>query len=202
MDEYQLEFSTDFGRSFQNCPACQKELIASAQECLSCGVVITRVQDRQYLKNKQNTVGAIDHLSVGEIKQLDRRWKQVVVNYHDHQEHYNFINHCQRVGALPFAVHHYTQMLEVDSEDDIAELMRRQVLSRLTVKLETSKPVAPALAEIQPLLFVVLRWISALLLFTATAFITIGLLAPNQKNLVGLGVAFMALAYIAYSYRK
>ncbi len=201
MDEYQMEFETDFGQSYHNCPACGKELVVDKDECFSCGVVVSRLKDRLYQRKNQDQIGGIEHLSVGELKQLDRRWKQVVVNYHDQNAHHDFISYCQRIGALPFAVHHYTKMLDIDKEDDIAELMRKQALSRLTFQFATAQNTQKP-EEIVPRAFTFLKWIGALLLFLGAAFIVIGLLTPNAKNLVGLGAALCSLAVMTFLYRR
>ena len=47
MDEYQMEFSTGFGESFKDCPACGKEMVAGHSECFSCGVVVDRFRQSQ-----------------------------------------------------------------------------------------------------------------------------------------------------------
>jgi len=201
MDEYQMEFETDLGQSYHNCPACGKELAVKKDECFSCGVVFSKVKDRIYQQTTHDQIGGIDHLSVGELKQLDRRWKQVVVNYHDQTAHHDFINYCQRCGSLPFAVYHYTKMLDIDKEDDIAEIMRKQSLSRLTFQFATAVD-SKKTKETIPRAFAILKLIAALLLFMGTAFILVGFFTPNAKNLVGLGAALSSVAMATFLYRR
>jgi len=200
MDEYQMEFATGFGESYQNCPACAKEMVSGHNECFSCGVVVDRFQDRMNLTATKQSIGGIDHLTAIDIKKLDKKWKQVVVNYHDQNGHQDFISHCQKNGALPFAVHHYSLMLEIDKEDDIAQVMRRQSLSRLTVAMTTaeSQPTEPLALRIDTFI----KWSNWMGLFLSSVCITAGILIPTARNLIGLGVAFLTLFVALYLYRR
>ncbi len=200
MDEYQLEFSTGFGESFKDCPACGKEMIAGHSECFNCGVVVDRFQNRVSETSRKENIGGIDHLTPIDIKKLDRKWKQVIVNYHDHQGHMEFLNVCQETGALPFAVYHYSKMVEIDKEDDIAHLMRKQALSRLTVQIETV-PTVDNEINITPL-DIMIKWATWVGLFMSTACVVAGLLIPQARNLVGLGAAFMVLFFALLLYRR
>lgn len=202
MDEYQMEFATGFGESFKDCPACGKEMVSGHSECFSCGVVVDRFNAKSNLINTHEAIGGIDHLTPIDLKKLDKKWKQVVINYHDQNGHHDFIKICQDNGALPFAVYHYTKMLEIDKEDDIAQLMRRQALSRLSVsmttsgtKVEDSKPVYRAVD-------IFIKWINWLGLFLSSACITAGVLIPNARNLVGLGVAALTIFIALLLYRR
>jgi hypothetical protein len=202
MDEYQMEFSTGFGESFKDCPACGKEMVAGHSECFSCGTVIDRFQTRKLLQQSHESIGGIDHLTSIDLKKLDKKWKQVVVNYHDQKGHHDFIQMCQDNGALPFAVFHYSKMLEIDKEDDIAQIMRRQTLSRLTVMTEPSgepqldrKPVLQAVE-------VMIKWANWIGILLSTSCVTAGLMIPNSRNLVGLGVAALTLFVSLLIYRR
>ena len=201
MDEYQLEFATGFGESYQNCPACHKEMVAGHNECFSCGLVVSRFEDRQALDSSKNTIGGIEHLTSSDIKRLDKSWKQVVVNYHDQESHQEFIKTCQAQGAIPFAVYHYTKMLEIDKEDDIAQIMRRQALSRLAVNFETA-PEEQLTLPANSRLGVLLKWFNWIGLFLSSACIMAGAIMPDAKNLVGLGVAFLTMFVALYMYRR
>lgn len=200
MDEYQMEFATGFGESYHSCPACGKEMVAGHSECFSCGVVVNKFESRRLLSTTINAIGGIEHLTETDLKRLDRKWKQVVVNYHDQKGHQEFIQMSQESGALPFAVHHYTQMLEIDGEDDIAHLMRRQSLSRLTVHFETPK-MPPRQIGNNRLEFLLksINWIG---LFIGSFFVVAGEILPDSKNLVGLGVACLALFGALHLYRR
>lgn len=200
MDGYQMELASGFGESYQNCPACSREMIEGHNECFSCGVIVSRFHEKQNLKNSKEAVGGIDHLTGSDIKRLDKAWKQVVVNYHDQESHYKFIKTCQSQGAIPFAVYHYSKMLEIDKEDDIAALMRRQALSRLSVRFEisTHKDSKPILSKTHTFL----KWFNWMGLFLSSGCIVAGIIMPGAKNLVGLGVAFLTLFVALQIYRR
>lgn len=202
MDEYQMEFSTGFGESFKDCPACGKEMIAGHSECFSCGVVVDRFKTRELMTQTHDAIGGIDHLTPIDLKKLDKKWKQVVVNYHDQKGHQDFIGLCQQNGALPFAVYHYSKMLEIDKEDDIAQLMRRQALTRLSVPMTPSgestldqKPVFSAVD-------IMIKWAIWIGIIMCTSCIVAGLMIPNSRNLVGLGVAALTLFIALSIYRR
>lgn len=204
MDEYQMEFATGFGESYHNCPACGKEMVAGNSECFSCGVIVNKFETRKSTNSTINSIGGIDHLTETDLKRLDRKWKLVVVNYNDQRGHQEFISLCQEVGAIPFAVHHYTQMLEIDREDDIAHLMRRQSLSRLTVQFEIAKTPVKGLSKEKAFfgLDFYLKWINWIGLFIGSFFVVAGQILPDSKNLVGLGVASLALFVALHIYRR
>ena len=202
MDEYQLEFSTGFGESFKDCPACGKEMIAGHSECFSCGVVVDRFKTRELLTNNHESIGGIDHLTPIDLKKMDKKWKQVVVNYHDQKGHQDFIKLCQENGALPFAVYHYTKMLEIDKEDDIAQLMRRQALSRLTVNITTTGETTLVQKHAFTAIDIMIKWANWIGIILSTSCIMAGLLLPNSRNLVGLGVAGLTLFIAMLLYRR
>ncbi len=200
MDEYQMEFATGFGESYQNCPACGKEMVAGHSECFSCGVVVQKFEDRTKLNSTKQAIGGIDHLTDSDIKKLDKKWKQVVVNYNDQDEHQNFIKVCQENGALPFAVHHYSRMLEIDREDDIAEVMRKQALSRLTIQALPAPSNDSAIKEL-PIDFITktILWGA---LFVSLSLILVGFFNPAARNLIGLGFSFMLMFIALLLYRR
>jgi ribosomal protein S27AE len=200
MDEYQMEFATGFGESYQNCPACGKEMVAGHSECFSCGVVVQKFEDRTKLNSTKQAIGGIDHLTDLDIKKLDKKWKQVVVNYNDQDEHQNFIKVCQENGALPFAVHHYSRMLEIDREDDIAEVMRKQALSRLTIQALPAPSNETAIKEL-PIDFITktILWGA---LFVSLSLILVGFFNPAARNLIGLGFSFMLMFIALLLYRR
>lgn len=200
MDEYQMEFATGFGESYQNCPACEKEMVAGHSECFSCGVVVQKFEDRTRLNSTKQTIGGIDHLTDLDLKKLDKKWKQVVVNYNDQEEHQSFIKVCQENGALPFAVHHYSKMLEIDREDDIAEVMRKQALSRLTIQALPDQSNDSAIKDL-PIDFITktILWGA---LFVSLSLILVGFFNPAARNLIGLGFSFMLMFIALLLYRR
>lgn len=200
MDEYQMEFATGFGESYLNCPACGKEMISGHSECFSCGVVVDRFQDRLNTQKTKSDIGGIDHLSSHDLKRLDKRWKQVVVNYHDQKNHQDFISFCQKNRALPFASYHYSKMLEIDKADDIAIVMRRQVLTLLSVPFETL-PTSENKKDFYRV-DIFLKWFNWVGLVLSASCVVAGLLMPQARNLIGLGAAVLCLFVALYYYRR
>ena len=117
----------------EDCPSCGVELVPKQKECFSCGVVFASFAKFQFEKIIKQKVGGIDHLTQGTLQQLDLLWKKIVVNYHDQESHQAFLRRCFVESAIPFAVHCYTRMLDIDKEDDLAITMRRQALQMLAL---------------------------------------------------------------------
>lgn len=202
MDEYQLEFANGLGESYQNCPACGKEMIPEHDECFACGVVIGHYQERLKLSTTRNEVGGIDHLENHELKTLDKKWRQVVLNYNDSAQHMSFIQHCHEIKALPFAVHQYTQLIQLSADDDIAITMRNRTLSLISVGFVSSPEGGrPSLVMSQGLKFA-LKWVNIMGFLFSSACVVVGLTVPDAKNMIGLGVAFLMLFVALSIYRK
>lgn len=202
MDEYQMEFVTGLGESYQNCPACGKEMIPEHDECFACGVVVGRYQERLKYTTTRSEVGGIEHLDNHQLKDLDKKWKQVVLNYHDSSEHMTFIQLCQKKKALPFAIHQYTELLKINPEDDIASVMRRRALSFLSVNFVTDKLPTKQGIDLSLGLALALKWINWLGFLFSSACIVVGLTVPDARNLIGLGAAFLSLFVALFVYRK
>ena len=183
-----------------NCPSCGQEVAQKQAECFSCGIVFSSYAKFQFDKQLKEKVGGIDHLSVTNIKALERAWKQVVVNYHDKNEHQNFLQKCFKEKALPYAVHFYSRMLEIDVDDDIAQMMRRQALSMMTTSLSygESEGVSSEFQKKTP----VMKWSIYIGLCLSLICVSAGLFLPNARNLIGLGVSFLAIFGFLYFYRR
>ena len=183
-----------------HCPSCNREVVKDQAECFSCGIVFSSYDKFQFEKDMKAKVGGIDHLSVTNIKTLEKMWKKVVVNYHDKVEHQSFLQHCFKEKALPYAVHFYSRMLEIDAHDDIASLMRRQALSMITTSLSTLETVEGE-SEFQrktP----VMKWAITMGICCSLACIVVGLFSPIARNLIGLGASFLAIFTFLYYYRR
>ena len=120
-----------------HCPSCNREVVKDQAECFSCGIVFSSYDKFQFEKDMKAKVGGIDHLSVTNIKTLEKMWKKVVVNYHDKVEHQSFLQHCFKEKALPYAVHFYSRMLEIDAHDDIDVDCRDRQTSQLNIGISS-----------------------------------------------------------------
>ena len=93
-------------------------------------------------------------------------------------------------------------MLEIDKEDDIAHLMRRQVLSRLSINMTPSTESTLDQEPVFTAVDIMIKWANWLGIFLSTTCITAGMLLPNSRNLVGLGVAALTLFIALLMYRR
>ena len=200
MDEYRFEAGSVRAPQTEDCPACGREIISGHSECYSCGIVISHFVERNGIEKTKSEIGGIDHLGRIDLQKLEKMWKQVVVNYHDQQTHHDFLKFCQSKSAIPFAVYQYSKILEIDKDDDIAPVMRRQALSRLTQNFTVVPSAKEKLfAQTQRLI----RWTSVVGFLVGFAFVSNGLVDPSSRNLIGLGVAIMSLnGFLYYSQRR
>ena len=199
MEENQIEFQIEEENS--TCPACGTEMIIDQKECYSCGIVLNPYEKVQFERNLKESIGGLDHLNADKFKALDLLWKKLVVNYHDTQAHHNFMRKCFAEKALPYAVHCYTRMLEIDSEDDIANLMRRQALSMVSVNYQKEKGDSPGAGTEVVERYPILKWINWVGLFSSSFCIVAGMLTPGAQNLIGLGFSFLIIFLGLYIFR-
>ena len=83
--------------------------------------------------------------------------------------------------------------------DDIAQIMRRQALSRLSVHIEAvPEPKFEVFERIENLLRLT-AFVGMVLSFLC---ILTGAFNPAARNLIGLGVAFLCLSIALYIFRR
>ena len=164
------------------CPACGQELVPDTVECFSCGALVARSRELQAWKKTMEQVGGMDHLSQKDFKKLEQMWSALILSYEDKSVHQNFLNICDQLTVLPLATHHYSKLLKMDPEDEIALFMRDQSMSRLTVHLERVRK--------ENSFFRLSRWLRWTYFFglsLSLSCVFAGWVTPGAENLVGLG---------------
>ena len=190
------------GRSIEgvteNCPACQTVCVSGQTECFSCGIVFVQYARFQFEKDIREKIGGLSHLAQSHLEELDTVWKRVVVNYSDRDIHESFVRKCRTETALPFAIHCYSRMMDLDAGDDIAAVMRKRALAMLSVPaMVAPTPKAPIASP--SLLF---KWVNNAGIVLGVFVIGLGTMVPQLQNLVGLGVSFLFLFLVSKVYQK
>jgi hypothetical protein len=111
-----------------SCPSCLEILEGDRETCKACGVVIAQFKRVALEKRLKHTVAGLYHLSSTDCETLEKAWQKVESVYHDTELHNQFIHLCYRYKSMPFAAKKYGNQLEINPQDDIAELMKRRVL--------------------------------------------------------------------------
>ncbi|MCB0377676.1 MAG: hypothetical protein KDD33_04225 [Bdellovibrionales bacterium] len=200
MDEYQIEFEVNSPETPAPCPACGKEMLIGHKECYSCGVIVERFNSIQHERGVKEKVGGIDHLTLEHIKQLEHQWKKLVVNYHDQKAHEEFLGYCFKRQALPYAVHCYSRMMDIDGDDDIASMMRRRAFTMISAPIEgTATPEKKSIVDSR---FPFLKWVNWIGIFFSSFCMVSGMMIPQARNLIGLGASFLVIFIALYIFRR
>ena len=127
----------------EHCPSCLETLPARASECPSCHVVIAHFKRLSVEARMKTTVPALSHLTTNQCEELDLAWRKAEAFYIDSEIHHQFLHICYRHKALSFAVKKYTELLEKNYMDEIADVMRR----RAVVLAQSTFPEKPSAAD-------------------------------------------------------
>ena len=174
------ENSTDL----KKCPKCQAMNPRLMKECIKCQVLFEKVENLP-LDRK-----------LGAIPSLVKAWKDLMMDYENLRKHVAFVDRCEDLQALPFALKKYEALREAQPQDAITQQMFHRVLIRQLKKkaselnwLQKSKSQVAQVSnkvnwdrvrKLAPFVF-------------AAAMIAVGLANPAARNLIGIGAAIIFL---------
>lgn len=159
------------------CPKCFKAVDQASSECPHCGVMIEKVK---------NQLSFIDNLPA-HSPTLAALWKRVLNQYSDEQVHQEFLRACQRERNLAYAGAQYAQMLKLMPADEmtIRRVSEVQALGSVMVPpIDSARKAGknfPRLWQVP--------------LMAAALVMAVGLVLPVFRNMVGVGAAFLFLAF-------
>ena len=160
------------------CPKCATPNPRPQAECYKCGVILA--------KAKQLTAGR---------PSLMRMWQELMQDYTNITKHMAFVNRCEDLQALPFALKRYQSLKEVQPQDSLATQMLNSVLVR-SLSAQTRTWVAhPKFASTRELLKSI-PWHNLLRsspLAFGSVMILVGLLDRGHRNMLGGGVTLLVL---------
>lgn len=110
------------------CPSCLTPVSESAVECSSCNVIISQFKRVSFEKRLKMTIGGLYHLTSYDCEELEKAWTKVESAFYDTEIHHQFMHMCYKMRSLPFAVKKYSDRLETNPGDDVADVMRRRVM--------------------------------------------------------------------------
>ncbi len=157
------------------CPKCEFVNPASIEECLKCSVVFSKVHSQTQFGQK---VFASD-----ELKDL---WELAIDNYEVESAHDNFIRYSHVEGNLEYASQKYNSILSVNPYDDMANAMKKRIISLSAIDMEKS--------AIEPVKSVFRFFnLTTLTVALGLSLILLGYVFPEFKNLMGIGASSLCL---------
>ncbi len=163
------ETSTDL----KKCPKCQAMNPRLMKECIKCQVLFEKVENLP-LDRK-----------LGAIPSLVKAWKDLMMDYENLRKHVAFVDRCEDLQALPFALKKYEALREAQPQDAITQQMFHRVLIRQLKKKASElnwldKVNWTRVRKLAPFVF-------------SAAMIAVGLANPAARNLIGIGAAIIFL---------
>lgn len=190
-DTFQLEDSVDQAEvpELRKCPKCESLNPRLSKECIKCGVIFEKVENLQ----PEDAV-------LGAIPSLVKAWQELLGDYDNLKKHVAFVDRCEDLQALPFALKKYQTLKEAQPQDGLVDKMIHRVLLRkLKRKTDSMSQVQSLLGKIATakefvnsrVNWVRIRKLAPLAL--ALALILIGLSSSSARNMVGVGAAIVFL---------
>lgn len=161
------------------CPSCEAPYRGGDTECKSCGIVFKKFE----LKKSGKVIPPSS-------EELRDAWESVIAAYDDLEVHKIFAGLALREQYLEYALSRYQQVLEVNPTDNIAKDALNRISAMAVARLESKIPVEE---EKKSFLNLPKLRMGTLMLFLCGIVITMGLVIPGARNLVGMGSAFLFL---------
>lgn len=178
-----LEMVSTIGQRQEKCPKCGHSVKSLDRECESCGVIGAKFQALRdhtpYLKVSDSLKGL---------------WKRVLNHYDDERVHHEFLSQCLKENQLRYASLQYKQLKEaVGSDEIVSQMMKKiQTLTQMDFEKSSGKSDSRKKDHSYPQYVRYFRW-EGLLFAVGLAFVLSGLASPVMRNLISIGVVFMAL---------
>jgi len=182
----QLNFHELNPEAIRKCPKCACSNLKSKVECIKCGVIFEK-----YDKSEREG---------GVLPSVARAWSELLQDYNNIAKHMSFVDQCDELMAIPYALKKYEELRELQPFDEIANQMHERVLLKNFAKKSYNQLRSNLSKYPQILIFKDFVWriswarylrISTWLL--PLSFIGWGTFDSQLRNLIGLGVSFLFL---------
>jgi len=172
--------------AIRRCPKCGASNLKSRTECCKCGVIFEKYERFER--------------EGGVLPSLSRAWQGVLQDYNNIAKHMAFVDQCEELQAVPYALKKYEELKEIQPFDQIAIEMHERVMLKNFAK-RSIKKVTLKLAESHQYLLIKsylvsvpwARYFRLLTWILPIGFIVWGLFHSHLRNLIGLGVSFLFL---------
>lgn len=162
----------------KTCPKCAALNAKGSKECRACKAIFAQLEGLP-LDGK-----------LGALPSLVKAWQELMQDYDNLTKHVAFVNRCEDLHAIPFALKKYKDLKEAQPQDHIAQEMVYRVLARRFVSRASQVTEHPsvkiALSQV--------NWrrvgkISPWLI--SAGLIILGFTHPAWKNLAGVGASLL-----------
>jgi hypothetical protein len=189
----ELELEHEIPKEFvRKCPKCGTFNSKAAEECSQCHVILARVEGLP-LEPKS-----------GALPSLMRAWQELLSDYDNVTKHIAFVDRCEDLQAIPFALKKYQSLKEAQPQDEVARKMFEKVWMKSLVhradQMVQASGVMRYLTVLQksPLYLRLLQKVKAVnwprvikmspwVMYTLM--ILVGLTSASLRNLVGIGAS-------------
>lgn len=182
-DTFQLEDSVDQEAmpELRKCPKCSAVNPRMSKECLKCGVIFEKVESVP-----------VSDAALGAIPSLVKAWQDLMSDYDNLKKHVAFVDRCEDLQALPYALKKYQSLKEAQPQDDVAQKMFHQVIMKnLKGRAEQTSAYQALQKGFTKVNWTRIRKLAPLIL--GLMLILVGLGQHSGRNMVGLGAAVIFL---------
>lgn len=162
----------------RNCPKCGSLNVQSAQECSRCHVIFARIKNLP-LDPK-----------IHAFPSLVRMWQELLSDYENIKKHMDFVDRCEDLQAIPFALRKYRDLKEAQPQDSLAQEMYQTVWSRSLQR--TTQSMGEWFSEqtlLQKIPWQALRQAAPYAI--PSLIMIVGIFIPALRNLIGFGAALL-----------
>jgi phage FluMu protein Com len=175
--------------ALKSCPKCAAKNPRLSKECIKCGVIFEKLENLP-LDPK-----------IGALPSLVRMWQDLMRDYENLAKHLEFVDRCEDLEALPFAMSKYQELKSIQPQDSLAEEMFQAVwLKNFRHRAEKIPGMRRLLDRTEGAwqkAVQALPW-ARILRFSpyvvSSMMILVGLINQGSRNLVGTGSALLFLS--------
>jgi hypothetical protein len=180
----QLQFAPS-AEGLKKCPKCETFNPRLASECRKCGVIFAKLEDLPL------------DAKTGALPSLVKAWQDLMEDYSNVTKHMAFVDRCDDLQAVPFALKKYQDLKEAQPHDKIAQEMLHHVLLKAFARkaeVVTENPSVRLLRDQVNEWIDQVNWsrvarLSPLAL--SGLLILVGASNAGLRNLIGIGVSIL-----------
>lgn len=177
--------------AIKRCPKCASSNLKTSTECCKCGIIFER-----YERSEREG---------GVLPSVAKAWTELLQDYNNLTKHLAFVDQCEELQAVPYALKKYQELKELQPFDEIANKMHGRVLVK-SFSRRSVEHIGTGLKKMTWLMttltFLKSRpWGKYITVVTWTApllFILWGSFSAELRNLIGFGVSLLFLRIAAW----
>ncbi len=173
----ELDFTDGIEKEFvRKCSKCGTFNSKAAEECQKCQVIFSKIE------------GLPLEPKTGALPSLMRAWQELLEDYENVTKHIAFVDRCEDLQAIPYALRKYQALKEAQPQDTVAQEMFKKVwmksLGQKANRLVEASRIMLLLNRVNwPKVVKLSPWV------LYAAMVLVGATSAQFRNLVGIGVA-------------